>query len=118
MPGPIEEGQEFVDFAAFKVAMQDWAVGGAHKLEMIWRGRHPSFDPNARVVLSIENRDGTQRFQRIFVCPGISRSGFENFRHMIAMDGTFTKDIFSLLILLAACVECSSACTGSCRKRK
>ena len=31
MPGPIEEGQEFVDFAAFKVAMQHWAIGGAHK---------------------------------------------------------------------------------------
>ena len=27
MPGPIEEGQELVDFAAFKVALQDWAVG-------------------------------------------------------------------------------------------
>ena len=29
-----------------------------------------SADPNARVVLSIENREGTQRLQRIFICPG------------------------------------------------
>ena len=220
MPGPIEEGQEFVDFAAFKVAMQDWAVGGAHKFtfryqrsdatrnvvicahqdcpfrvsatfnktlgcvkvakvedEHICVGVAPvrqtassnqawlrrilptiititknttptqirdavklhhqvaisydaakrakkyllgddlevqaaqfqllpaytnairSADPNARVVLSIENREGTQRFQRIFICPGVSRSAFEHSRHMIAMDGTFTKDIFSLTIL-------------------
>lgn len=31
MPEPIEEGQESVGFAAFSVAMQDWAVIGAHK---------------------------------------------------------------------------------------
>ena len=209
----IEEGQEFVDFAAFKVAMQDWAVGGAHKFtiryqrsdttrnvvictqqdcpfricatlnrklgcvkviqvkdEHICVGVAPgkrtvsnsqawlqrilptviaitknttpsqirdavklhhqvmisydaakrakkhllgddlvvqaaqfqllpacadairSADPNARVVLAIDNQDGTQRFQRIFICPGVSRSAFEHSRHMVAMDGTFTKD--------------------------
>ena len=31
MPEPIEEGQEFVGFAAFSVATQDWAVRGAQK---------------------------------------------------------------------------------------
>ena len=47
MPGPIEEGQEFVDFAAFKVAMQDWAVGGAH----IFTIRYQRSDATRNVVI-------------------------------------------------------------------
>ena len=37
MPGQIEEGQEFVDFATFNVAMPDWAIGGAHKFAIRYR---------------------------------------------------------------------------------
>ena len=47
MPGPIEEGQEFVDFAAFKVAMQDWAIGGAHKFAI----RYKKSDATRNVVI-------------------------------------------------------------------
>ena len=49
MPGPIEEGQEFVDFAAFKVAMQDWAVGGAHKFTF----RYQRSDATRNVVICV-----------------------------------------------------------------
>ena len=36
MPGPIEEGDEFADFKAFKAAMADWSITGEHKFT---RGR-------------------------------------------------------------------------------
>ena len=51
MPGPIEEGQEFVDFAAFKVAMQNWAVGGAHKFTI----RYQRPDATRNVVICAQN---------------------------------------------------------------
>ena len=61
-------------------------------------------DPEARVQLSIEDREGTRRFQRLFICPGVSREAFRHCRFFLAMDGTFTKDIFNLTILMAASV--------------
>ena len=47
MPGPIKEGQEFVDFTAFKVAMQDWAVGGAHEFAF----RYQRSDATRNVII-------------------------------------------------------------------
>jgi hypothetical protein len=75
-------------------------------------GRLPAYvdalqaaDPAAHTRLSIENREGTRRFQRIFICPGTSRETFRHCRPFIAMDGTFTKEIFNLTILLAVTVD-------------
>jgi hypothetical protein len=59
-------------------------------------------DPEAHLRLSIEAREGTHRFQRIFICPSFSR---ETFRHCVAMDGTFMKDVFNLTVLLAVTAD-------------
>ena len=34
--------------------------------------------PQAHVRLSVEDREGTRRFQRLFICPGISRGAFRH----------------------------------------
>ena len=65
-------------------------------------------DPEARVQLSIEDREGTRRFLRLFICPRVSREAFRHCRFFLAMDGTFTKDIFNLTILMAASVDAAN----------
>ena len=62
-------------------------------------------DPLAHCRLSVEDREGTNRFQRLFICPGVSRAAFQASHHLIAMDSTFTKEIFNLTILLAVSVN-------------
>ena len=62
-------------------------------------------DPAAHTRLSIEDREGTHRFQHIFICHGISRETFRHCRPFIDMDGAFTKEIFNLTILLAITVD-------------
>ena len=62
-------------------------------------------DPQAHVRLSIGR---TRRFQRLFICPGISCEAFRHCRPFIAMDGTFTKETFNLTILLAASVDANN----------
>ena len=62
-------------------------------------------DPEARVQLSIEDREGTRRFQPLFICPGVSREAFPHCWFFLALDGTFIKDIFNLTILMAASVD-------------
>ena len=64
--------------------------------------------PQAHVRLSVEVREGTCRFQRLFICPGIRRGAFRHCRPFIAMGGTFTKDIFNLTILLAASIDANN----------
>ena len=61
--------------------------------------------PQAQVHISVEGHEGRRRFERLFNCPGISRGAFHHCRPFIAMDGTFTKEIFSLTILLAVSVD-------------
>ena len=34
---PMQEGDQFVDFKAFKAAMQDWAMTGAHKFNFCYK---------------------------------------------------------------------------------
>ena len=65
-------------------------------------------DPEAHAQLSIEDREGTRRFQRLFICPGASREAFRHCRFFLAMDGTFTKDIFNLTTLMAASVDAAN----------
>jgi len=48
-------------------------------------------------------REGVRRFRRFFVCTGVSCDAFE-YCFFLAMDGTFTKEIFSPTILLAISV--------------
>ena len=62
-------------------------------------------DPEAIAILTTEKHDGIRRFHRFFACPGVSRSVFEHCRFFPAMDGTFTKEIFSLTVLLAVSVD-------------
>ena len=35
-------------------------------------------DPQSHVRLSVEDREGMRRFQRLFICPGISRGAFRH----------------------------------------
>jgi hypothetical protein len=65
----------------------------------------PTIHPDAHLRLSIENREGTHRFQRVFICPSVSRETFRHCRTLIAMDGTFMKDIFNLTVLLAVTTD-------------
>ena len=65
-------------------------------------------DPQAHVCLSVEDREGTSCFQRLFICPSISCEAFRYCRSFIAMGGTFTKEIFNLTILLAASVDANN----------
>ena len=34
---PMQEGDQFVDFKAFKAAMQDWSVAGAYKFNFRYK---------------------------------------------------------------------------------
>ena len=36
---PMQEGDQFVDFKAFKAAMQDWAMGGVHKFNFRYKSQ-------------------------------------------------------------------------------
>ena len=65
-------------------------------------------DPQVHVRLSVEDREGTRRFQRLFICPGISRGAFRHCRPFVAMGGTFTKEIFNLTILLTMSVDANN----------
>ena len=65
-------------------------------------------DPEARIRLSIEDQEGMRRFQRLFICPGVSRETFQHCWFFLAMDGAFTKDIFNLTILMAASVDAAN----------
>ena len=65
-------------------------------------------DPQSHVRLSVEDREGTCRFQRLFICPGIGHGTFRHCRPFIAMDGTFTKETFNLTILLAVSVDANN----------
>ena len=44
---PMQEGDEFVSFKAFKAAMQDWAMAGAHKFNL----RYKKSDSSRNVVV-------------------------------------------------------------------
>jgi hypothetical protein len=44
---PMQEGDEFVDFKAFKAAMQDWAMTGVHKFNF----RYKKSDSSRNVVV-------------------------------------------------------------------
>ena len=65
-------------------------------------------DPRAHVRLSVEDREGTRHFLRLFICPGISHGIFRHCRPFIAMDGAFTKEIFNLTILLVVSVDANN----------
>jgi hypothetical protein len=45
---------------------------------------------------------GVERFQRLFICPKLSAESFCHCRYLPAVDGTFTKVIFNLTVLMAA----------------
>ena len=82
----------------------------AHQFELLpaYIDAVQTADPEARIQLSIENREGTRQFQQLFVCPSVSREAFRQCRFFLAMDGTFTKDIFNLTILMAASVDAAN----------
>jgi len=61
-------------------------------------------DPKATTILATEDRDGVRRFHRFFVCPCVIRHAFEYCCCFLTMDGTFTKEIFNLTVLLAISV--------------
>ena len=65
-------------------------------------------DPEAHIQLSIENWEGARRFQRLFICPSESHEAFQHCRSFLAMDGTFTEDIFNLTILMAASIDAAN----------
>jgi hypothetical protein len=44
-------------------------------------------------------------FQRIFVCPAVSREAFRHLRRFVAVDGTFLKGRFVLTLLLAVSID-------------
>jgi len=62
-------------------------------------------DPHAHVHLQTGIHEGVQRFQRLFICPEVSAESFRHCRYLLAVDGTFTKEIFNLTILMAASVD-------------
>ena len=69
----------------------------------------------AHVCPSLEDREGTRRFQRLFICPGVSREAGRHCRPFTALDGTFTSGTFT--VLFAASVGSSDhrlALLGNC----
>src|SRR5436305_86623 len=44
-------------------------------------------------------------FERVFVCPPTSRSTFQHFRRIVAVDGTFLTRRFRLILLLAVGID-------------
>ena len=62
-------------------------------------------DLRAHVRLSVEDCEGTRRFQRLFICTGIGHEAWRHCRPFIAMGGTFTVEILNLTVLLAASVD-------------
>ena len=62
-------------------------------------------DERSHVVLQTKDYDGVQRFHRFFLCPDVSRESFLHCHFLLAMDGTFTMEIFYLTILMAVSVD-------------
>jgi len=62
-------------------------------------------DANTTAVLTTHDVGGVQRFHRLFVCSSTSTEAFNHCRPLLCVDGTFTKEIFSLTVLLAESVD-------------
>ena len=64
--------------------------------------------PRALVRLSVEVSEATRDFQSLFIRHSIGRRAFRYYRPFISMDGTFTKEIFNLTILLAVFIDANN----------
>jgi hypothetical protein len=53
-------------------------------------------------------RDAHKRFERFFVCPSASSSNYKHYRRLIAVDGTFLKGRFILILLFAVTIDANN----------
>ena len=109
LPGSIDCPQ-CIDYRFFGVTLIARNALATDSLELHRDSFHqlPSFlraiedsNPNTYIHLAMHNN----RFQRVFICPAVSRTSFPFCRKFIAMDGTFLKGRFAQTLLLATTLE-------------
>jgi transposase-like protein len=62
-------------------------------------------DPNAPIHLSLDDRNGTRRFERIFIALSAAARSFAYCRWLVAVDATYMREAIKLASMLAVALE-------------